>query len=199
MYKIPINLFTISLLFLCCKGKETKEPILKNQIDCTKAYASFNKKVINKENDSAIFYINKAINCDTTNSKYKFSKVKFLTDLKKYDDAIVTLDLLISPNEPSFKMLKGILKLKANNSDSEKFLKESYVEFKEIKNPSSNNLFYKIALDNYFEGKKFALNEIKKYRNLYSSPYEKQNIDYLEELISTKNKNEVLYGLFNIH
>ncbi len=93
-------------------------------------------------------------------------------------------------------MLKGIIKLKDSNPQSEKLLVNSYDEFNQIKNPTSSNLIYKIALDNYFKEKEYSLNQVEEFKQTYKDkPYENQNIEALQELINKETKEIVLFNI----
>lgn len=168
---------------------------------CKKSFKKYKEKFIAEENDSALIYINKAIECNPSNNSYKNSKVAFLITIENYNDAIKQLDELISiTNDPTFRLQKGVVRLKINDHKSKELLNSSYNEFNEIKKPTSGNQFYKIALDNYFKGKEYALKEIEKVKQIYKDqPYESQNFKALEELINTERKEVVLFKLFNIN
>lgn len=208
--KLIIILMSILLLSNCndkAKSDKDSSNSLKKDLEtnsssnCKKMYKKFNEKFALEENDSALVYINKAIECDSKNSNYQFSKVRFLIGINKYQDAINQIDeLLFISNDPTLKMLKAILMIKTNNSDFIKLLNKSYIEFNQIKSLTSSNQLYKIALDNYFKGKDYSLEEIKKYKELYKEkPYENQNILALENLIKNENKENVLFKLFSIN
>lgn len=90
--------------------------------------------------------------------------------------------------------------MKINDANSKKILEECYSEFNKMKEPTSSNLFYKIALDNYFKGKDYSLNQVKEFKQTYKDkPYENQNIEALQELINKETKEIVLFKLFNIN
>lgn len=197
----------MSLLLSNCNNKEkpnssigNKDKAEKNFSECKKFNKKFNDKVVLEENDSALIYINKAIECNPKSTNYKFSKIQFLMDIKKYNDAIKPTDeLILISDDPFFKVLKAILLLKTNDSNWAKLLDNTYREYNQIQNPTSNNQFYKIALDNYFKGKDFALIEVGKFKEQHKGkPYENQNINAIENLIKNESKENVLFKLFNI-
>lgn len=205
-----ITIISMALLLLSnCSNKVKPNPnstVINNKTekdfsDCKKIYKKFNNKFVLEENDSALIYINQAIECNPKNTNYKFSKIRFLIGINNYKDAIKqTNELILISNDPSFKLLKGILMLKTNDSNSLKLLNESYTEYKQIKDPTSGNLFYRIALDNFFKGKDYSLNEVKKFKDIYKGKaYENQNINALEELINNETKENVLFKLFSIN
>jgi len=200
MKLINLTLFFLLIIsftiFPNCEKNKEKRSITNVKNDCQKYLQKHFNTVVVKKNDSALYYVNKAIDCDPTSINYKFTKVKFLIRLKKYEDAEIALNP-IKENDLALKMLDGILKLKINNSDSKNTLSKVYTEYNNIENPTSTQLFYKIALDNYFKGKEYSTNKILDYKKNFQSEYEKQNIGALEELILKETKENVLFKLFN--
>lgn len=158
---------------------------VKDFSNCKEIYKKYNEKYVLEENDSALVYINQAIECNPKNSEYKYTKIRFLVEIRNYNDAIKQLDkFILNSDDPAFKMQKGILMLKINDTNSKQTLEECYSEFNKLKEPTSINSFYKIALDNYFKGKEYSLNEVLKFKNEYKGKgYENQNIKFLEDLI----------------
>ena len=89
--------------------------------------------------------------------------------------------------------------LKIKDKNAEISLEEVYTRYKKIKNPNSTDLFYRIALDNFFKGKEYSLIELDKIKkNTELSEYEIQNFTALHNLINEKDKNSVLFSLFSI-
>ena len=200
-------ILTTSIFVLLLSNCNNKKNIVSSTIqkndyaECKVFFDKYKKKMIIEENDSALIYIDKAIKCNPNNNSYKNSKVNFLISIKNYKEADKQLDELITiTNDPAFRLLKGIIKLKDSDPQSEKLLVNSYDEFNQMKEPTSNNLFYKIALDNYFKGKDYSLNQVKEFKQTYKDkPYENQNIEALQELINKETKERVLFKLFNIN
>ncbi|GEC77919.1 tetratricopeptide repeat protein [Flavobacterium aquatile] len=202
------TLIFMSLLFLNCNDKKSINPIPNNVVrsatenpDCKKFFKKYNEKYVQEESDSALVYLDKAIDCDPENNNYKFTKAKFLTEIKRFDDAIKTINVLVSASDdPAFKLFKGIVMLKMKDNDSDKFLDSVYKDFYKIKDPTSGNEFYRVSLDNYFKGKEFSLNEIAELKVKYKDKgYETQNFTAIEELIKKENRETVLFKLFNIN
>ena len=77
-------------------------------------------------------------------------------------------------------------------------LRKIYGQYKNNKQLTSSNLIYKIALDNYFNDRNYALNQLKEYRKVYITEYDVQNLDAAESLVKSLGKKEVLFALFNI-
>lgn len=190
------------LLLSNCSNKKTNSNVVieKEDLKCKEIYKKYNQKYVLEENDSALIYINQAIECNPKSTNYKYTKIRLLVETKNYNDAIKQLDkFILNSDDPAFKMEKGILMLKMNNVHFKQTLEECYSEFNKIKEPTSNNLFCKIALDNYFKGKEYSLNEILKFKNEYKGKgYENQNIKFLEDLINNETKENVLFKLYNI-
>ncbi|HFG0578558.1 hypothetical protein [Flavobacterium psychrophilum] len=200
-------ILTTSIFVLLLSNCNNKKNIVSSTIqkndyaECKVFFDKYKKKMIIEENDSALIYIDKAIKCNPNNNSYKNSKVNFLISIKNYKEADKQLDELITiTNDPAFRLLKGIIKLKDSDPQSEKLLVNSYDEFNQIKKPTSSNLIYKIALDNYFKGKDYSLNQVEEFKQTYKDkPYENQNIEALQELINKETKEIVLFKLFNIN
>ena len=200
--KLTIISMSLLLLANCSNKKTTTSNIVveKENLKCKEIYKKYNEKYVLEENDSALVYINQAIECNPKNSEYKYTKIRFLVEIKNYNDAIKQLDkFILNSDDPAFKMQKGILMLKINDANSKQTLEECYSEFNKLEEPTSNNLFYKIALDNYYKGKEYSLNEVLKFKNKYKGKgYENQNIKFLEDLINNETKENVLFKLYNI-
>lgn len=187
-----------------CQSKSEPKKILEKEIiidkpECEIIYNKYIEKVSKMENDSAIYFLDKSINCDPANNDYKFSKVQFFVDNQKYQEALNQLnEIKIDSIDPSLKLFSSVLKLKLNNDDADKDLREVYTKIAKIKKPTSSNIFYKLALDNYFKDKNYALEQLKFHKKQYVSDYDKQNLDALENYIVTDDKRNVLFKIFNI-
>lgn len=200
-----IHFFNFLLLISTVSSCQNKTNIAEKgatqeKAKCEILYNKYIEKFSAREKDSALYYIDKSIKCDQNNNDYKYAKAQLLISNKDYKSAILVLGELNSAiTDPTIKMQKGILNLKINEPSSKKILEECYADFKRIKGPTSNNLFYKIALDNYFKDKDYALIEIEKFKQTYKDKgYETQNINALESLIKNESKENVLFKLFNI-
>ena len=196
-----IHLVSFLLLITTISSCQDKKIILEKKLDCEILYDKYLEKFSLREKDSALFYINKCIKCDPSKSENKFIKVQLLTSMRDYKNAILVFDdLKLGVDDPSLIMQKGVLMLKIQDANSKKILEESYSRLKKIENPTFNNEFYKIALDNYFSNKDYSLNEVIKFKEKYKGkPYENQNINALEDLINKETKENVLFKLFSIN
>ncbi|MBE9577236.1 tetratricopeptide repeat protein [Flavobacterium proteolyticum] len=196
---LTIFVFITFLLVSSCKNAKIENIEIKDNKQCEEFNKKHVKFAIAEQNDSAIYYIDKAIKCNPEHENYKFSKVRFLIGLNKYEEAEKVLLTFKNPEEPTIKMNIGILKLKTNDAQSENILKDVHSKFENLKSKSSTYFFYKIALDNYFYGKDYALNQIKEYKREYTTAYDLQNINALENSIMNNEKKEVLFKLLNIN
>jgi lipopolysaccharide biosynthesis regulator YciM len=202
MRKIQLlNILLLITTISSCQNKKniTEKNVIKENPECEILYNKYIEKFSNSEKDSALFYIDKCIKCDTSKKDNKYIKAQLLISMKDYKNAILTFNDIKSDDDPALKMQKGVLMLKINDPNSIKVLKECYNEFNQIKEATSSNLFYRIALDNYFKGKEYSLNEVVKFKEKNKGKaYENQNIKALEDLINKENKETVLFKLFNI-
>jgi tetratricopeptide (TPR) repeat protein len=186
------------ILASSCKNAKNETIEIKDNKQCEEFNKKHMKFVIAEQNDSAIYYIDKAIECNPEHENYKFSKARFLIELNKYQEAEKVFLTFKNPEEPTIKMYIGILKLKTNDTQSENILRNVYSKFEKSESQNSTYFYYKIALDNYFNGKDYAINQIKQYKKEFTSAYELQNINALESLILTNDKREVLFKILNI-
>lgn len=196
-----------AVLLLTCNCKKTPETQATVEVkkvenpDCKKLYKKYNNMYVQEQNDSALVYINKAIECDPINSNYKYTKVKFLAEIKKYDEALKEANnLAANSSDPAFLFFKGIIMLKMKNKDADKILNDTYNSYSQIKEPTASNIFYKVALDSYIKGADYTLNEINKLKQKYKSDgYQMQNLTVIEELIKKENKETVLFKVFGLN
>ncbi|MGX1023605.1 hypothetical protein [Psychroflexus sp. MBR-150] len=204
MNKAIYLLFTI--VFLSCNNKD-HDTNIKDE-NCNGYYAKkysefFNKWSMNREDkqvvDSTLYYLDKQMSCDPKNISIIQEKANFLIYNELYEKAIIEIDS-VSNTDPFFKMMKGTLSLKLNKNDGEKLLREARNEFthyiQEYNNP--NDVSWKIILDNYFEGKEYALRQSAKVKKNFKEDYQKTNIQTIEQMLKEMSKKEILYHLFKI-
>jgi hypothetical protein len=195
-YNFLVLISTVS----SCQNKTNiaEKSATKEKAKCVILYDKYIEKFSARENDSALYYIDKCIKCDPSKNDNKYAKVQLLISMRDYKNAILVFsDFKL--DDPALKMQKGVLMLKINDTKAENILQESFLEFCKIKELTSSNQFYKIALDNYFKGKEYALEEINKFKVTFKGKdYETQNINALESLIKSENKENVLFKVFNI-
>lgn len=195
----------MSLLFLflltCKSNHETK--VVKEKPDCStynEKYVQYN--MANKK-DSALYYIDKAINCDPDDDFFKTEKIKLLIKYEDYSKANSFAKELANLNDPIYKMLYGVLLLRQGKTNAENLLKEAYGLLNEATinyNDENSNLhFYKIGLDNYFQGREYSLDRIKKFKTHYPDEYNIELGNYIETLIVNSSKEEVLFELFHLN
>lgn len=204
--KILFPVFCLIFIFINCQNTKptdkatiNKKTVIKVDENCTLFYKKYQRKIVLEENDSALIYIDKAIECDSKNNTFKYSKVSFLISIQNYEGAIISLKPLLEvSSDPSLKMQKAVLKLKIKQDGYENLLKECQKEFSEIDVPTLSNELYKVALLNYFESKSSALKKTTLLKEKWNAKNEYQNIVAIEQLIETKNREEVLFSLYNI-
>ncbi|MDN3672122.1 hypothetical protein QWY99_03440 [Flavobacterium branchiarum] len=198
-----VTILLITSLLSCQSKSESKKNLEKERIadrpECEVIYNKYIEKASKMENDSAIYFLNKSINCDPANDGYKFSKAQFFVDKQEYQEALNQLNEIKADSiDPTLRLFSSVLKLKLNSDDADKDLSDVYSKIAKIKKPNSSNVFYKLALDNYFKGKDYALEQLKFCKKIYTTDYDKQNLDVLESYINTDNKRNVLFKIFNI-
>ena len=178
----------------------------KNQVafkdDCQNLSEKFIQFSSERQADSAMYYLDKTIDCDSESDFFKFEKVKYYVSLEQYENAYNYLDVLLSKNEPSYLTYKGALGLKLEKPEAEGFLRKAHEAYSDMSLNKINRLnavLYKIGLDNYFIGKEYAEKQIVKYRRkARKEEYKLQTIDFLENTMNSSNRKDVLLIIFNI-
>lgn len=161
------------------------------------------KYASNNKIDSALFYIDKSIKCDTESDFFKFAKVNLLISAEQYENASNCLSNFNLVTKPTYKMLKGVLLIKLqNNQEASDILEESYDNFKDLEASGKmdyNLVFYKLGLDNYFNGSDFTIESINDYKIIFKdNTYAIETLEYVKILIENSSKEETLYKMFNI-
>lgn len=188
-----LSCLLLSIQF-CCKNHKKKVEIYCE--DYNKLFVEF--ELVNRP-DSALVYINKAIKCNPTEDFYKFSKVNFLNRQSNYIEAARLLKTLDYENELSLQLMVIALDMKTGRDSIDSKLNKIYTKINYHKfKVDASTIIYKIALDNYFKGGQYALNEIKEakldikdYNSTLLLESIKQNIE------SGSSKQEIIYKLFN--
>lgn len=181
---------------ISCNSKSDNQKSIKRS-DCIIFYKKFKEEVIKGQTKNALIAIDKAINCDPNNESFKSNKLRLLIELSKYNDAIKLINSYKS-DDNSFKMLKAVLKLKNKDTKAIDLLRECYNRYKNEREITTDNLIYKIALTNFFDGEEKALKEIETSRTNSIEENIKTNLDTLEELITQYDKQNVLFKLYGI-
>lgn len=179
-------------LFSC--SKQNKKQIK----DCNAYKERFIDFELTNNIDSALVYINKAIECNPTDEYYKFSKVNFLIRQLKYEEALKSLKTLNLENEVSLQLMEVALNMKIGGDSIDFKLDKIYAKInKHDFKSNSSAIAYKIVLDNYFKGSDYALDKIA----LANANFEDNNstllFESLKNNIETYDKNEVVFKLFN--
>jgi len=198
---MKILVLTLFLIFASCKSNQTKDET-NQKIDCSKYNDKYVEFAMNNKKDSAFYYIDKAILCDPKDEFFKSEKMKLLIQYKDYENAVKLAKVMSNEGEPTYVMLYGILLMKQGDSESVKVLKKANSLLSKIVNDySEENLnlhFYRIGLDNYFQGKNYSLKMVQKFRDSYVKEHEIQLANYIEDLINNESKENVLFNLFTI-
>jgi hypothetical protein len=194
-------LITFSLLISCKLNQTKKEEIQK--ADCSAFNDKYIEYLMADKRDSALYYIDKAIFCDPEDEFFKTEKIKLFLKYGDYSDAVEFAKKLSNDKAPTYKMLYGILLLKQNNNvKADIVLNEAYTLLSEktkLYDKGNSNLhFYRLGLDNYFMGKDYSLEMVKKYRENYTKEHDAQLADYIENLITNESSRDILYKLYNI-
>lgn len=169
--------------------------------DCVGVYEKFVEYKFKGNDNLAIDYIDKAIDCDKDNSDYKYEKIKLLVENEKYIEAFdVAKSISI---QPAGYLIQGVLELKMNKGGSVA-LKKAYELLQE--NTHETNIeakflrdFNLIQLIYYFEGKEVALDSLLKCEENYSEEYQRKTLGYLRSLIDANQPEEVLFRINNMY
>lgn len=199
MKTITIFPLALLLMYISCGNKAKTEN--KNALNCNDFFLKFKELYISEKKDSALFYIDKAIDCDKTKNNYKSAKLNFLISISSYNEAIYFLDRTDSfLDNNSLNILKGVLNLKIHNIEEGNInLKKVFDNYKNMSKLEVNELFYFIALLNYFDNNDKAIEKLNQVEKEYPlNSYEGQNFLALKKNISENQKEIVLYNLFNI-
>ena len=191
------TLFT-SIFFMLCSLFSCSKQNKKQIKDCNAYKERFIDFELTNNIDSALVYINKAIECNPTDEYYKFSKVNFLIRQLKYEEALKSLKTLNLENEVSLQLMEVALNMKIGGDSIDFKLDKIYAKInKHDFKSNSSAIAYKIVLDNYFKGSDYALDKIA----LANANFEDNNstllFESLKNNIETYDKNEVVFKLFN--
>jgi len=189
-------LLTLIILFgfSSCKTSNNKS--------CELFYQSYGKFRNESKVDSALFYIDKTIQCNKNDFFYKIEKTKYLISIEKYRNAIVELESVKKEDESSeVNYLKGVLLLKIRDEDGLVILTDVYKNYKrEEKTLNSDSLYYYLTLVNFFDGKDATILKINENKQKYADDLATyKTLDLLQSLISTKSKEEVMFKITNIN
>lgn len=184
-------LFVSFQIFLSCKGQK------KEILNCDGFNKKFVEYVMERKRDSALIYIDKAIDCNPESSFYRFSKVNYLIDNKDWIGASNGLKKIKQQDDITIKMMIAVLDLKMKNPNAEESLNDVWI----LSNKDAKDInysIYDVALTNFFKGKEEALLKLSDLRNEYDDVGSVKKIDFLKENINKESNELVLYNLFNI-
>ncbi|WP_281232396.1 hypothetical protein [Flavobacterium gelatinilyticum] len=171
-----------------CRNK-SDSPKLIQQKDCIMFYDEFKNAITKKQKDTALNAINEAIRCDPNNKGFTSAKLRLLIELNEYKSAIDLIENYKS-DDTSINMLHAVIKLKINAPESIDLLQKCYNQYNNEKEITKNNIMYKIALTNFFDGKEKALKEIQISKKTFITTDMKFNLESIEELINKYDKEK---------
>lgn len=185
-------MFYLIILSASCQNKVT-------DIKCEEFFKKYKEKFSTSNSDSTRYYIESAMKCAPENKSYINNAIQFYIKVGDYQTAIIQVEKLKNNgSDISLDFMISVLKLKMGNPNAKKDLKKIYIQYNADKLLTSSNLIYKVALDNYFNNDNYALNRLKDYRKVYTAESDIQNLDAVENLIKSLDKDKVLFALFNL-
>jgi|SRR5690606_24332193 len=192
--------FLLSLSFLTsyCSISENKK-LSELEDKYIESYENWNLEInSHQKQDSVLYYIDELINI-SKDDFYKIEKIKFLYRIEKKKDALSVFNILNEQDSFSIDLLRSLIELKEDSTKTEAVLYSVYKKY-ESENLTINDRLYKIALDYYFKGKDFAINEISNVMSKEGvSEYDKQLYEILAEKIhNSEDRLDVLFYLYNL-
>lgn len=189
--KISVMLFLI-IMNVSCQNKATN-------VKCEDFFKKYKEKFSTTDIDSTRYYIESAMKCAPENKNFIDNSIQFYIKVADYKLAIKQVQKLKKDeSDKSLDFMISVLKLKLGDSSAKNDLQKVYAKYKEDRQLTSSNVIYKIALDNYFNDKNYALKQLQDYHKVYTSGYDIQNLNAIENLIKSIDKDEVLFALFNL-
>lgn len=199
---MPKIFFFISFFFLIssCSKIGVKE-ISEIEDKYVESYESWNLEIdTQKRQDSVLYYIDELIKL-SKDDFYKIEKIKILCRIEKYKEALTVFNILEERDSFAIELLRGLIEIKDNpNPKNENIvLQHIYQKYKSKKLTIEDN-FYKIALDYYFRGGDYAIDEINSLVNKGKlTKSNEQLYEILKERIQAKeDRLDVLFYLFNL-
>lgn len=180
-----------------CQKNSSKEV---NCLDYNKKYIEY----VHKERDSALYYLDKAIECEPQGLFFPFEKAKFYSREGSYEDAAKAIEPFLTEEYPEIIGYYGVLFLKLEQpKKAEKFLIRSYELIKEKSFDPDDYFGYsqsliKIGLENYFKGSDIAIESLENFEDQGKWEGQKRFAEVLNEVIKSKSKEEVLYFIYNL-
>lgn len=191
----------ISLFFLAsnCSNPENKK-LSEVEDKYIESYENWNLETDSqKKQDSVLYYIDKLINI-SKDDFYKIEKIKFLYRIERYKDALSVFKILKERNSFTIDLLRSLIEIKDDSKNANIILQSIYQKY-ENKKLTIEEKFYKIALDYYFKGGNYAIDEI---NNLISKEELSESDRQLYEILQEKIQNEedsleILFYLYNLN
>ncbi len=183
-----VLIFLSSFIFNC-KGQNT----------CSDLYNNYLDEVLKSNISSAEAYLNKAIECDSSNLSYKSEKVNFLIGEKRYNDALITIreiDL-----EPFNKVVEATLVLKLDSKNALKILKEAHSKLINFQLEDNDELIFSrtinlVMLENYLYGSEYALERVAKFDP--KTTQHEEIIDFITNQMKSESPDTILFQFHNI-
>ncbi|UUV21718.1 hypothetical protein [Paenimyroides aestuarii] len=191
--------FLISFLLLATNCNKQNEDLSKVQDKYIMSYQSWNLQTDSQiKRDSVLFYIDELINI-SEDDFYKIEKIKFLCRIDKHNDALLVIKTLKEQDSFAIELFRSLVEIKGYSNGADFGLKNVYDKYEGKKLTIEEN-FYKIALDYYFKGRNYALNEINTIIERDElSLSNKQLYELLKQKIQEEEDGlEVLFCIYNL-
>lgn len=194
------TIFFISLFLLASNcSRQENENLSEIEDKYIESYENWNLETDSqKKQDSVLYYIDELINI-SKDDFYKIEKIKFLYRIGKNKDALSVFKTLKGQDSFMIELLKTLIEIKDNSKNTDLVLQNIYQKYESKKLTIEENL-YKIALDYYFKGGNYAIDEINSIMSKEElSESNKQLYEILQEKIQDEeNSLEVLFYLYNL-
>lgn len=192
--------FFIGLFFLTsnCSNPENKN-LSEIEAKYIENYENWNLDTDSQnKQDSVLYYIDELINI-SEDDFYKVEKIKFLYRIEKNKDALSVFKTLNEQNSFMIELLRTLIEIKDNSNNTDSVLQSICHKYEDKKLTIEENL-YKIALDYYFKGGNYAIDEINDLMTKEElSESNKQLYEILQEKIQNEEDSlEVLFYLYNL-
>lgn len=193
------TIFFISLFFLASNCSKKNENLSEIEDKYIESYENWNLETDSqKKQDSVLYYIDELINI-SEDDFYKIEKIKFLYRIEKNKNALSVFKTLKEQDSFTIELLRSLIEIKENSNKTDVVLQNVYHKY-EIKKLTIEENLYKIALDYYFKGGNYAINQINSIMSKEElSESNKQLYEILQEKIQEEeNGVEVLFYLYNL-
>jgi len=167
--------------------------------NCKILYEKYQNSLMDLHRDSADFFLTKAIECDTNNLQYAIELYGLRKQQGQIEKALEAIRIVRKiSNSAEFKVTEELLLHQLHETLDTLAIMEYYLVFQTkclCKGCSETDFFHYIALNNFFNGKTKALEEIILYKS--QNKGDKTLINFIENLILEKDSMSVLIEVFN--